>query len=135
MNLKTTCLKQSMQFSFHLWSHTSKSVVGHSCKLNLFKARQNAESKEYQGLSLLQAVWLAQASRDCPSRIKANKMALCPRVIIIIFKKETGSISSYHNDAAGHASRCWGVIDHWVSLKMVGRKEMGSAGMGIYGEG
>lgn len=62
-------------------------------------------------------------------------MALCPRVIIIIFKKETGSISSYHNDAAGHASRCWGVIDHWVSLKMVGRKEMGSAGMGIYGEG
>lgn len=128
-------LKPSPQLFFHLWSQTSKAVVGRSCKLNLFKARQNAGGKEYQGLGPLQAAWLAQANGDCPSRIKADKMALCPRVIIIIFKKETGSISPYHNDASGHASPGWGVIDHRVSLKKAGRKEVGSPGMGPYAEG
>lgn len=48
-------------------------------------------------------------------------------------RKEVGSISPYHNDAAGHASHRRGVIDHRVSLKMVGRKKVGSAGMGTCG--
>jgi hypothetical protein len=50
-------------------------------------------------------------------------------------RKEIGSISPYHNDAAGHTSHCWGVIDHRVSLKMVGRKESGKCRDGQVWEG
>lgn len=44
------------------------------------------------------------------------------------------SIPPYHNDASGHLSYCWGVIDHRVSLKVVGRKEVGSVGK-VWGRG
>lgn len=126
------CEKWAQSSLLFLFFCGAKQTRKKASQLGLLKGRQNIRRKDNRGLW---ASGLAQANSDRPSRSTANELTLCPQVIIILFffffKPDRSLPTTMMLPGISH---CWGVIDHRVSLKMVGRKEEGELGQGV-GEG